>query len=494
MNFDTCYCAIEHNDERFDGEFFTAVLTTGIYCRPTCHARTPKRENVRFFSTAAAASEAGFRPCLRCRPESAPELFIYNQPSPIVSRALRLMSEGILDEQSLDEFANMLHISTRQLRRYFVDELGAPPIAVAQTRRLLFAKKLIDETRLPMTEVAFSAGYSSIRRFNEAIRQTYGRTPSALRNSRQNKKQAADIKYSQLKLYYCPPFDWPLIMAFLHQRAIPGVEIVENNVYKRTVKFEDTIGIIEVEPVENERYCLVRVPNTLSRHLLTITERVKRIFDLRTNPSTMIETLSKDKELGRLIQKYPGLRVPGAWDKFEVAVRAILGQQISVKAATTFCGRVAEMYGDPVPEPQHPKLTHVFPTPDRLSRATLTEIGLTNKRALTLQTFSKAIDQGDLSLQTAHTLDDAVKSLTTISGIGPWTANYIAMRALSEPDAFPSGDLILRRAASGISDTALTTSQLQQKAENWRPWRAYATLLLWTDYASQSKLEDVAGP
>lgn len=488
MNLDTdiCYCAIENNDERFDGHFFTAVLTTGIYCRPTCHSRTPKRENVRFFSTAAAASEAGFRPCLRCRPESAPEL-IHNHISPIVSRALRMLSEGILDEHSVDELATCLRISTRQLRRYFVDELGAPPVAVAQTRRLLFAKKLIDETRLPMTEVAFSAGYSSIRRFNEAIRQTYGRTPSDLRNSRQNRKQPTDAGYSQLKLYYGPPLDWTLMMNFLHHRAIPGVEVVENNTYKRIVKFDDTIGTIEVQPIRDERYCLVRVPNNLSRHLLTITERVKRLFDLRANPEIITACLSQDKNLSRLAQKYAGLRVPGAWDGFEVASRAILGQQVSLKGATTLCRRLVETYGTPISDQGHPNLTHIFPTPEQIATAALTDIGLTQKRALALQTFSQAIASGSLTLHTARNLDDAIEALTALPGLGPWTANYIAMRVLGEPDAFPAGDLILRRAASDTPDSPLTEKQLQQKAESWRPWRAYAAMLLWTEYAHQNR-------
>lgn len=486
---DQCYCAIENKDERFDGHFFTAVLTTGIYCRPVCHARTPKRENVRFFSTAAAASEAGFRPCLRCRPESAPEPFVRSQVSPIVSRALRLLSEGVLDEFGVDELAARLRISPRQLRRYFVSELGAPPVAVAQTRRLLFAKKLIDETTLPMTDVAFSAGYASIRRFNEAIRQTYGRTPSELRSSRQNRKHQADAGISQLKLYYCAPLDWSWLMAFLHRRAMPGIEVVENNSYKRTVTFDSIVGSIEVQPVRGERYCLVRVPNSLSRYLLTITERVKRLFDLRANPDIIDESLSKDRRLSKLAQQYPGIRLLGAWDGFEVGVRAILGQQVSLKAATTFCRRLIETYGQPISGQDQPNLTHLFPRPERIAEATLTSIGLTQQRALTLQTFANAIASGTLSLQTGPNLDHAVATLMTMPGIGPWTANYIAMRALGEPDAFLAGDLILRRAASGSPDQPLTERRLQQRAESWRPWRAYAAMLLWTAYAHQNRPE-----
>jgi AraC family transcriptional regulator, regulatory protein of adaptative response / DNA-3-methyladenine glycosylase II len=361
---------------------------------------------------------------------------------------------------------------------------------VAQTRRLLFAKKLIDETMLSMTDVAFSAGYASIRRFNEAIRQTYGRTPSELRHSRQNRKHQADAGTSQLKLYYCAPLDWTLLLDFLRRRAMPGVEVVENNTYKRIVTFDDIVGTIEVRPVRGERYCLVRVPDSLSRYLLAITERVKRLFDLRANPDIIAAGLADDGHLTGLVRHYPGLRLPGAWDGFEVGVRAILGQQVSVKAATTFCRRLIETYGRPLANPDQPALTHVFPTPERIAQAVLTTIGLTQQRALTLQTFASAIANGTLSLHTGPTLDDAVETLLAMPGIGPWTANYIAMRALGEPDAFPAGDLILRRAASDASDQPLTERRLLQKAESWRPWRAYAAMLLWTAYTHQNQPED----
>lgn len=490
MNFDPdiCYCAIENNDETFDGHFVTAVLTTGIYCRPVCRARTPKRENVRFFATAAAAAEAGFRPCLRCRPELAPEVRDRHHSvaglSPLMARALRMISEGALDQQNVDELANRLHMSTRHLRRSFLDEFGAPPVALAQTRRLLFAKKLLDETSMTMTSVAFSAGYSSIRRFNEAIRQTYGRTPSELRNGRKKRKKQDKDSHIQLKLYYCLPYNWDQMFGFLRKRALPEVETVGAGRFKRLAKFDGQVGTIEVEPVPGERYCLLRVSNNLSPYLLSITERAKRIFDLRATPEIIAKDLSKDEQISALIKKFPGLRIPGAYSGFELAVRAILGQQISVKAATTFCQRLIERYGEPVLVQEEPLLTRLFPAPKQLVSANLTEIGLTAQRARTIQTFAAAYASGDVSFDTALSLDNAVDQLTNLPGIGPWTANYIALRALGETDAFPASDLILRRAASSDPTEPLSQRELLEKAEAWRPWRGYAAILLWTSYAN----------
>ena len=398
-----------------------------------------------------------------------------------------MMTDSVLGELSIDELATRLSISTRQLRRYFVNEIGAPPIAITQTHRLLFAKKLIDETTLSMTDVAFSAGYSSVRRFNEAIRQTYGRTPSALRNSRRNRKHQVNTGYIQLKLFYSMPYDWTLMMEFLHQRALFGVEIVEDNVYKHTVKFDNTIGTIEVQPVQGERYCFLRVPNNLSRHLLVISERVKRLFDLRANPDLIAKNLLKDKYISKFVRKYPGIRIPGAWDGFEVAVRAILGQQVSIKTATTFCRRLIEAYGEPMVDYDKSNLSYIFPTPERIAEATLLDIGLTKMRAKTLRAFANSISSEKLAMHATQTLDNAIDSLIIIPGVGQWTANYIAMRAFGEPDAFPAGDLILRRVASGSHDSPLTERLLNKKSESWRPYRAYAAMLLWTEYAHRKR-------
>jgi AraC family transcriptional regulator of adaptative response / DNA-3-methyladenine glycosylase II len=396
-----------------------------------------------------------------------------------------MIAEGVLDEIGVDTLAHHLHISTRQLRRYFVHELGAPPVAIAQTRRLLFAKKLIDETTLPMSEVAFSVGYSSIRRFNDALRQTYGRTPTALRKSRRNARGEVDNACIQLKLFYRLPYDWCSIMDFLHARAILGVETVNSDSYRRTVQFGETAGVIEVRPVPGERYCLVRTPLALSRYLLRITERIKRLFDLKADPTTVADHLSMDERLSATVRVYPGLRLPGAWDGFEMVVRTILEQQDCVRMATVLCGRLAGRYGDPLSERSDPGLSRVFPTPERLATVPLTDIGLPPKQAEVIRTLAAAVAKGRWSLETAPDLNEVIEQLTAYPGIGAWGANMIAMRVLGQPDAFPSGDLILRRAAATNGDTPLSEAQLLEQATAWQPWRAYAAMYLWTHYANR---------
>ena len=490
LSSDQCYCAVKHDDARYDGLFFTAVLTTGIYCRPHCKSQTPRAENVRFFATAAAAAEAGFRPCLRCRPETAPEYPTNHTLSPIVLQGLRHIAEGLLDDHGVDELARRLHLSTRQLRRLFVEELGAPPIAIAQTRRLLFAKQLIDETQLPMTDVAFGAGYSSLRRFNTAIHQTYGRTPSELRGSRYNRKYQRADDWVQLRLYYRLPYAWDAMLRFLQQRAIPGVEMVDGSIYRRFHRVGDQHGLVEVEMVPDEPYCLVRVQPALAHHLLSITERVKRLFDLRADPMYLVDHFVNDEYLGRFQYAYPGVRLPGAWDGFETAIRIILGQQISAKAATTLAGRLVANCGEPIAEVDDvavvpPTLTHVFPTPASLVDADLSSLGLTKRTAQTIRHFSHAIAEGKLSLERAGSLAESLETLTALPGIGPWTANCIAMRVMGEVDAFPAGDLILRRMTNVDPTAAISEAELLATAAAWQPLRAYAAMLLWTGYAEQ---------
>ncbi|HRW08675.1 MAG TPA: AlkA N-terminal domain-containing protein [Caldilineaceae bacterium] len=498
---DQCYCAIEQDDVRYDGLFFTAVLTTGIFCRPTCAAQTPRAENVRFFATAAAAAEAGFRPCLRCRPETAPEYPTSYTLSPLVSQGLQQIAAGVLDEHGVEELAQRLHVSSRQLRRLFVDELGAPPVAIAQTRRLLFAKQLIDETQLPMTDVAYSAGYTSLRRFNTAIYQTYGRTPSELRGSRYNRKYQRPDDWVQLRLYYRPPYHWRSMLRFLQQRAIPGVEEVAGLIYRRLHRVTDRQnerhqGIVEVEVLPDEAYLLVRVQPTLARWLLPITERVKQLFDLRADPMAIANHFADDEVLGRLVHGYPGVRVPGAWDGFETAVRLILGQQISVKAATTLAGKLMAAYGEPIGDTDQsntdqPKiggmLTRHFPTPQVLADADLAALGMTKRTAQTIQRFSRTLCDGSMTLQRAPSLEETLGQLTALPGIGAWTANCIAMRVMGEVDAFPAGDLILRRALSLDPKGAVSEAALLTHATAWQPFRAYAAMLLWTHYAEQTR-------
>ncbi len=482
LNHQLCYSAIKSRDARFDGRFYTAVLTTGIYCRPICPAMTPRAENVQFYVSASAAEEKGFRPCLRCRPEASPGTPDWHGHLTLVSRALRLISEGVLDEGGVDELAQRLNIGTRQLRRSFAKQLGAPPVSIAQTRRLHFAKKLIDETKMPMSEIAFCAGFSSIRRFNATIRSAYDRSPTELRRTGNRKHSQSNDPNLQLRLSYRPPFDWPALRNFLQARAIPGVEKIDGDTYRRTVQDGNSTGIIEVQFIKDQRHLLLRVPPQLSKNLMQISERVRNLFDLRADPMAITNHLSQDEQMAALILNYPGLRVPGTWDGFEIAVRAILGQQISVKAANTLCGRIVKTVGEPLQEVEDDNLTTLFPQPERLAEADLSDIGLMPSRAKAVRALARAVRDGELQFSTPVELDEAVDVLTSLPGIGPWTANYIAMRALREPDAFPAGDLALRRAAAEPETAVLTTSQLEHRSKAWRPWRAYAAMYLWQHY------------
>lgn len=486
LNHEQCYAAIQSRDERFDGRFFTGVKTTGIYCRPVCPASTPRPENVTFFTTAAAAAAAGFRPCLRCRPESSPGTPEWRGGSAVVSRALRLISDGVMDDGGIEAVAGRLHIGSRQLRRLFNQHLGVSPITVGQTRRLHFAKKLIDETTLPMTEIAFTAGYSSIRRYNDAIQKVYGRPPTELR--RQTEEYPTPNKAPiSLKLAYRPPFNWQGMLNFLAARATPGVEWIDEDSYFRTISLGKESGIISVRPIPDRNYLHLSVPLNLSRFLFPVAERIRRLFDLQADAVQICNHLCQDPLLGAA--EMTEFRLPGAWNGFEIAIRAILGQQVTVPAATTLMGRLVERCGSPLPEPEQSQmpaqLTHLFPNPEQIAAADLTGLGTTNQRLAAIQALATAVLEGELSLTTPTTLEEAIESLTALPGIGSWTAHYIAMRGLSEPDAFPAGDLILRRAAAPSPDKPLTEAQLLKTAEAWRPWRAYAAILLWQKAASR---------
>ena len=485
MNLDRniCYLAARSRDARFDGKFFIAVVTTGVYCRPVCPAPTPRLENVRFVACAAAAEEAGFRPCLRCRPETSPWTPAWLGASATVSRALRLISEGALDEGSVDELAGRLGIGERHMRRLFIEHLGASPVAVAQTRRTHFAKKLIDETALPIAEVAYSSGFASLRRFNDAFRKAYGRSPSEWRKSKVKTNGSSGESRLSLKLPYRAPLDWLSLVRFLRARAIPGVESIDDSAYRRTVRIGEASGVIEVRPVEGQRHLLLSVPPELSRSVALIAERVRRLFDLKADPAEISGHLANDPSLTAAVEAYPGLRVPGTWDAFEIGVRAILGQQVSVMAATTLSGRLVEAYGTALPGDAQNGLPWLFPGPERLSRVTVSKVGLPSKRAEAIRQFARAVHRGEVVLSSSAGLEATVEKLISLPGIGPWTAHYIAMRALGEPDAFPSSDLILRRAAANRRGQTVSEAELLERAEAWRPWRAYAALYLWTAYA-----------
>ena len=478
LDDDACYRAIQTRDARFDGRLFIGVKTTGIYCRPICPARTPKRENVTFHPTAAAAQEAGFRPCLRCRPETSPDLGAWRGTSNTVTRALTLIEAGALDEADVDALAARLGVGERQLRRLFRQHLGASPIAVAQTRRVLLAKQLIHETRLPMVEVAMASGFGSVRRFNETFQQLYDRPPIALRRSSAEEQSAAGAV--TLKLSYRPPYDWDAMMSFLALRAIPGVEMVRDGVYARTIAIGADRGALTVQRAEGDRLSvMVRFPRLQA--LPAIIARVRRVFDLAADPTTIGAHLSQDPVLAPLVAARPGLRVPGAWDGFELGIRAILGQQITVPAAIVLAGRLTRDYGERLPEPVpgFEGLTRVFPSAERLAEADLSTLPMPRARSGSLSALARAAVADPDLFGARGDLDDAVLRLRALPGIGEWTAQYIAMRQLREPDAFPAADIGLMRAMADAEGLRPTAAELLAHAEHWRPWRAYAAQHLW---------------
>jgi len=457
-----CDRARRSRDARFDGRFFIGVTSTGVYCRPICPARAPKDEHVRYFPTAAAAEAAGFRPCLRCRPEASPGTPAWLGTSGLVSRALRLISEGALDGDGVERLADRLGVTARHLRRLFLQHLGATPLEVALTRRVHFAKKLLDETTLAFNQVAFASGFGSLRRFNGQIRRTYRRTPTELRRLARL-HVVSDPECYRFRLAY--PYDWDAVLAFLRARAIPGVESVKGSHYRRTITVEGKNGAIDVSPVEPSFALGLEVRFPDPRALLFIVEGVRRVFDLGADPAVIGEHLRADPLLREPLAKHPGIRTPGAWDGFELAVRAILGQQISVGAATTLAGRIASMFGSPVADDG--ELERLFPTPAQLANSAIEQAGVVTARAEAIRSLACHVANGAIAFRSGIDGRATVSALRALPGIGDWTAEYIAMRALAEPDAFPSGDRVLRRVAGN-----LTARELDRRSEAWRPWRA----------------------
>jgi AraC family transcriptional regulator of adaptative response / DNA-3-methyladenine glycosylase II len=467
------YDALKTRDRRFDGRFFVAVRTTGIYCRPVCPAPTPKLVNIEFYACAAAAEEAGFRPCRRCRPETSPGTPAWLGSSAVVSRALRLIRDGALDDGDVSSLAARVGVGSRQLRRLFDQHLGAAPAAVARAQRVHFARALIDQTELPMAQVAFAAGYQSVRQFNHAVRTTFRAAPRTLRR-RPLSRAGGPLT---VRLPYRPPLDWEQLLGFLAARAVPGVEAVDGLRYRRTLRLGAAASCaIAVEPLTTEPCLLLHIAPADGVSLLPVVEAARRFFDLGADPQRIAEHLAADSRLGPLVARRPGLRVPGAWDPFELAVRGILGQQVSVPGATTLAGRLSAAFGTRVD--LDARLTHLFPTPAELAEADVASIGVPRARAETIRGLARAVAGGALVLDAALGLDDAVARLRALPGIGEWTAQYVAMRGLGEPDAFPAGDLGVRKAL-GNGHGLPSEAAVSRAAEAWRPWRAYAVMHLW---------------
>ncbi|MFM8821427.1 MAG: AlkA N-terminal domain-containing protein [Phenylobacterium sp.] len=470
--------AFATRDVRLDGQLFGGVVTTGIYCRPVCPARKPRPENLRFFRSAAAAQLAGFRPCLRCRPEAAPDLGAWNGTANTVWRALALIDLGALDNGDMQDLAGRLGVGERHLRRLFQEHLGASPVAVAQTRRLHMARRLIRETGLSMSEVALASGFGSLRRYNEAFRAACGRTPSSLR-----RRPGADAGLSDgvtLRLAYRPPYDWPRMLDFFAQRQVEGVERIDGQAYVRTLAVAGAAGVVRVEPGRGDTLSAsLWFPDL--RVLPRVLAQIRRVFDLALDPEPVRAHLGEDPELGPLVAQRPGLRAPGAWDGFETAVRAILGQQVTVVAARGLASRLATNHGAHIDtEPARRfGLDRLFPGPERLAGIDPESLPMPRARGKALAAIARlALEDGRL-FGPGQDLENTVRRLITLPGVGPWTAQYIAMRALREPDAFPHSDLALLRAMTGPDGDRPTPEALLARAEDWRPWRAYAAAHLW---------------
>ncbi len=482
-----CERARLSRDARFDGRFFIGVVTTGIYCRPTCPVQPPGAANVRFYGSAAAAAQAGFRPCLRCRPETAPGSPAWAGSPTTVRRALRLIEDGALDEGDVGELALRLGIGARHLRRLFDRHVGASPLQIASTCRLHRAKRLIDATDLPFDAIAQAAGFGSVRRFNQVLRGVYGRTPRELRRRRRGASAFAERPGGglRLRLYYRTPYDAGALLGYLAPRAVPGVEVVDaaRGTYRRAFRLAGleswNAGTVSVE-TGGDGYLAAEVRHADARVLLDVAARLRRLFDLDADPLWLGRHLAGVPLPAARTEALSGIRVPGAWDGFELAVRAVLGQQVTVKGATTLAGRLVGELGEALPDHLRGSgLVRSFPSPGAVAGFDLCSIGVPAGRATALRRLAEAVSAGELDLDAAADPEAAKARLTAIPGIGSWTAEYIAMRALRDPDAFPAGDLHLRKAV-GCGE-AVNARELRAMAEAWRPWRAYAAMLLWQD-------------
>ena len=463
-----CYQAVLTRDPRFDGVFFVGVSTTNIYCRTVCRAKTPQKKNCKFYPSAAAAEQAGFRPCLLCRPELAPGNAPIDANGRLATEVARRIEDGTFIEQRFEDLAQELGVSERHLRRIVGQEFGVSPIELLQTHRLLLAKRLLTDTTLPIADIAYASGFNSLRRFNALFQDRYGLNPTQLRKNK-TAKIAQDYIISEVA--YRPPLDWEALLNYLAGRAIAGVETVEGDYrYFRTVHLGQHKGWLAVEPVRGKNALRVKLSISLLPVLLSTLARVKALFDLTAEPQQITA------HLGSLALHHPGLRVPGAFDGFEIAVRTILGQQVSVKAATTLMGRFVQCFGEPIVTP-FPTLTHLTPTAKQISQtdiSAIAKLGILRTRAKSILALAIAIAQGSISLTPGYSIEQTTTQLQELPGIGNWTAQYIAMRVLRNPDAFPHNDLGIRQALGESKP-----KQILAIANQWEPWRSYATMHLW---------------
>jgi AraC family transcriptional regulator of adaptative response / DNA-3-methyladenine glycosylase II len=474
MDADLAYLAVRSRDQRFDGMFFTAVTTTRIYCRPSCPAITPRRENVRFYATAAAAQAAGFRACKRCVPGAAPGSPEWDLRGALTARALRLIADGVVEREGVPGLAQRLGYSERHLRRHLAAELGAGPLAVARSRRAHVARVLLESTDLPVTEVAFAAGFDSVRQFNATMREVFAATPSQLR-ARPTGGPAKVSGAIELRLAARRPFDGPAALRFLAARAVPGVEEWTGDVYRRSLRLPHGTGIVELRAEADAMRAALTLDDP--RDLATAVARVRRLLDLDADPAAVAQVLAADPLLRDAVVRAPGLRVPGSVDPAETAIRAILGQQVSVGAARTIAGRLAERFGEPL---RHPvgAVRLLFPTAAALASAEPADLPMPGARARALRELARGIAAGEVVLDVGADRDDAERRLRALPGVGAWTAAYIRMRALGDPDAFLPTDLGVRHGWARLGGRP-DAGALVAHAEAWRPWRAYAVMHLW---------------
>jgi AraC family transcriptional regulator, regulatory protein of adaptative response / DNA-3-methyladenine glycosylase II len=470
-DFERCYRFMQSRDPRYDGFFVVAVTSTGVYCRPSCPARLPSRRNVRLLASAAAAQEEGFRACKRCDPDAAPGSPAWNRRADVAGRAVRLIADGAVDREGVGGLAARLHFSERQLNRILVSELGAGPVALARAQRAQTARTLIQSTDLPFGQVAVGAGFRSVRQFNDTVRAVYARTPTELRRRGRTRRPASGS--IQLRLPYREPFDGRSLIAFLADRAIPGVEEVEGSTYRRTLSLEHGAGTLSLTPAVRHVRCELHLDDL--RDLTAAVARSRRLLDLDADPVSISAQLAQDEPLARLVRERPGLRVPGCVDGFELGVRAIVGQQVSVPAARTVLGRLAAAYGEPLPEPDG-TLTHRFPTAAALAEVDPTALPFPRTRARALRSLARLSAERALRLDAGTDPAEALRLLTDIPGVGPWTASYVAMRALGDPDVFLPGDVGIRHALARLGGGV--------SHERWRPWRSYAVMHLWRSLAA----------
>jgi AraC family transcriptional regulator of adaptative response / DNA-3-methyladenine glycosylase II len=480
LDQDACYGAISARDVRFDGVFYVGVKTTGVYCRPICPARTPGRARCEFFRRAAEAERAGYRACFRCRPELAPGLAPVDAPARLSQLAAARIEAGYLNEHSIEALAASLGVTPRHLRRTMLAELGVTPVELAQTARLALAKRLLQDSALSIAEIAFASGFNSVRRFNALVQARFDRPPTAIRRAHAEVRQEP-AAYIELRLDYRPPLAWDALLEFLHGRAMAGIELIQDGEYRRSVVLGEHAGWLAVRNDAKRNALVARIALSLAPKLMEVVARLRALFDLDARPDAIAAHLMRDKALRASLERTPGLRVPGAFDGFEAAVRAVLGQQVSVRGATTLSGRLVERFGTKLAQATpFAGIARAFPAPSVLARAALEDvraIGMPAARAQTLIALARAVEAGELELSSRADPEATMQALQAIPGIGPWTACYLAMRALRWPDAFPGGDLVVRKALS-----VSTTKAAEARANALRPFRAYAVMHLWRSY------------